>query len=225
MSVNSVNNTSNVNNTQNNVTSKKELGKDDFLKMMIAQLKNQDPLNPMDSSQYSAQLAQFSTLEQITNLNQSMKEFLNTNLMASQAINNALSANLIGKEVKIDNQIFEYNGQDKISFGYKLTTSTNKVNISIYDQNGNLVKSFENINSNAGENHFEWDFKNSNGLNVPQGSYRIVIDAKNIAGEKLDTKIYQFGKVNSIKFSQDGAKLVINGIEYNLSDVIEISNG
>lgn len=225
MNLNNINNVANTQNSTTTAKSKNTLGKDDFLKMLLAQLKNQDPLNPMDSAQYSAQLAQFSTLEQVTNLNQNMKDFLNTNLLTSQAINNALSANLIGKDVKIDNQTFEYNGQDKITFGYNLGQSTNKVNIKIYDANGNLVKQFENINSNAGDNTFEWNFENSNGLKVQKGSYRVEIEAKSMAGEKLNVKLYQFGKVASIKFTSEGPKLVINGLEYNLSDVMEISMG
>ncbi len=224
MNINSVNSAGSYQSNSSN-KSKDVLGKDDFLKMLLAQLKNQDPLNPMDSAQYSAQLAQFSTLEQITNLNQNMKDFLNTNLLTSQAINNALSANLIGKDVKIDNKIFEYNGQEKITFGYNLAQSTNNVNIKIYDANGNLVKQFENVNSNAGDNTLEWNFENENGIKVSKGSYRIEIEAKSMAGDKLSPILYQFGKVTSIKFTSEGPKLVINGIEYNLSDVMEISMG
>ncbi len=224
MNINSINSAGSYQSNSSN-KSKDVLGKDDFLKMLLAQLKNQDPLNPMDSAQYSAQLAQFSTLEQITNLNQNMKDFLNTNLLTSQAINNALSANLIGKDVKIDNKIFEYNGQEKITFGYNLAQSTNKVNIKIYDANGNLVKQFENVNSNAGDNTLEWNFENENGIKVPKGSYRVEIEAKSMAGDKLAPVLYQFGKVAAIKFTSEGPKLVINGIEYNLSDVMEISMG
>ena len=78
-----------------NTASKNTVTKDEFLKLFVTQLKNQDPLNPMDSAGFTAQLAQFSSLEQLTNLNDGMKSLL----LSQNSLQNALSANLIGKQV------------------------------------------------------------------------------------------------------------------------------
>jgi len=78
----------------------KTVGKDEFLKLFVTQLKNQDPLNPMDSAGFTAQLAQFSSLEQLTNLNDGMKSLL----LSQNSLQNALSANLIGKQVGFQGQ-------------------------------------------------------------------------------------------------------------------------
>ena len=88
------------------------LGKDDFLKLMIAQLKNQDPLNPMNGTEYAAQLAQFTSLEQLTNLNANVSKSIDTNYVLTQSINNTLAATLIGKEVKINGNTIQNNGQE-----------------------------------------------------------------------------------------------------------------
>ena len=103
-------------------TGKSSLGKDDFMKLMISQLQNQDPLNPMDGTAFSAQLAQFSSLEQLTNLNTYMKQSLDANATLTQSINNTLITGLIGKGVKLSGGDLKVNGQDSITLGYNLPT-------------------------------------------------------------------------------------------------------
>ena len=76
------------------------LGKDDFLKLLIVQLRNQDPLNPTEGTEFAAQLAQFSSVEQLTNINSTLTESLATNKLLTQSIGNSLATTMIGKTVK-----------------------------------------------------------------------------------------------------------------------------
>lgn len=222
----SVDSIKNANSTSNSATSSKSttLGKDDFLKMMLAQLKNQDPLNPMDGSQYSAQLAQFSSLEQLTNLNTNLTSFINTNLSTAQSITNTMSTNLIGKDVRIDTNKFTYNGQSTIKLGYNVPQATSNVTISIYDSNGKLVKTYDKVTSAQGDNSINWDFKAGSGYSVSKGDYTYTVTAKSSGGSEITATPFQSGAVSSVKFTTDGAKLVINGIEYDFANVSQIAN-
>lgn len=124
---------------------KNALGKDDFLKMLIAQLKNQDPLNPLEGTEFAAQLAEFSSLEQLSNLNSYTKQSIDSNYLLTQSINNTLVATLIGKEVKIESAEINVNGQEKITLGYELATPASSVTIKIMDENGRVVKNIDSL--------------------------------------------------------------------------------
>ena len=125
-------------------TSKSALGKDDFLKLMLMQLKYQDPMSPMDSSQYSAQLAQFSSLEQLSNMNSLLEMSVNANFQLTQAVSNTMTAALIGKEVKLTGNEITYNGQESTGLGYNLSGEANSVEIKIYNETGTLIRTIKN---------------------------------------------------------------------------------
>jgi len=95
MNVTALNNATAASSSAPQAASQKKVSKDDFLKLFVTQLKFQDPLNPMDSTGFTTQLAQFSSLEQLTNLNDGMKSLL----LSQNSLQNAFSANLIGKQV------------------------------------------------------------------------------------------------------------------------------
>ena len=115
---------------------KSSLGKDDFMKLMISQLKNQDPLNPMDGTEFSAQLAQFSSLEQLSNLNSYMKQSIDANAVLTQSINNTLITGLIGKDVKINGGDLQLRGQESIVLGYNMPVEAKTAQIKIYNGSG-----------------------------------------------------------------------------------------
>lgn len=199
------------------------LGKNDFMKLLIAQMQNQDPLNPADSSQYAAQLAQFSSLEQLQNLNDSMTQSINANITLTQSINNTLASNLIGKDVKLSTTTIQNSGQGTIQLGYNLPATGKSATISIYDQNNNLVKTLDNLPVGQGDHQLSWDFTDNNGNNVQQGNYTYKIDATDNVGKSMTTaSAYISGTVDSIKFTSSGTMLVVGNTEYQLSDISEI---
>ncbi|MCX6151030.1 MAG: flagellar hook capping protein [Ignavibacteriales bacterium] len=208
----------------NQGTGKSVLGKDDFMKLMIQQLKFQDPLNPMDSSQYSAQLAQFSSLEQLTNINDSLTKSIDANFQLTQSINNTLSSALIGKSVKLGGGDLNYTGQDKVNMGYSLAEGADNVDVKIYDENGNVVKTFLNSANGTGEHKLSWDFTDNDGNKVAVGKYTFKVEAKDLNGETVTAEIYKLGVIDAIKFSESGTKLMVDNLEYYLSDVSEIQN-
>lgn len=201
---------------------KSVLGKDDFMKLMIEQLKNQDPLNPTESQEFAAQLAQFSSLEQLSNLNSYMKESIDANYLLTQSINNTLTANLIGKDVKFEGNKLTNTGKNIANFGYTLPANAEEVTVNIYNSAGQLVKTMENQPSTQGDHKLSWDFTDNNGEKLPDGDYKVEVVAETEDETTMSASIFQYGSISGIRFTEDGTKILIDGIEYLLSDILEI---
>jgi flagellar basal-body rod modification protein FlgD len=208
----------------NSLTNGTEMGKEDFLKLMLAQLRNQDPLSPMEGTEFASQLAQFTSLEQLMNLNDSMDTSINANFMLSQSINNTLAATLIGKEVKLNGNSFQNNGQDNTTLGYNLSTSASSVTVKIYNESGVLVKTIENAPKNSGDNKLIWDFTDNEGNSVSEGKYTFKVEPKDAESNLMSYSTYVLGKIDGVKFTENGTMLVVNGAQYSLSDIMEIYN-
>lgn len=203
---------------------KSELGKDDFLKLMITQLKNQDPTEPLDSSAYASQLAQFSSLEQLTNINTSLNTSLDANYLLTQSINNTMSASWIGKDAKLSGNVLNNNGQEKISLGYNLPAEASDVTIKIYNKSGALVKTIENCEKNAGDHKLSWDFYDNNGVKLAKGDYTFSVEAKTTDGKSMTVESYRIGTIDSVKYTSSGTVLMIGNVGYSLSEIAEILN-
>ncbi len=205
-------------------TSKSSLGKDDFMKLMISQLKNQDPLNPMDGTAFSAQLAQFSSLEQLTNLNTYMKQSLDANATLTQSINNTLITGLIGKDVKLSGGDIKVNGQASITLGYNLPAEAKSAQIKIYNESGGLVKTIDGISTSAGSNKLSWDLSDDNGNKLPNGKYKFEVDAVNLNGDSMTLDIFKIGTIDGVRFTDQGTVLLVGGAQYSLVDIAEVLN-
>lgn len=156
------------------------MGKQDFLSLLVAQLQNQDPLNPDDPTEFTAQLAQFSSLEQLFNLNDSMN-----NLVQSNANSDRLSTlNTIGKEVVYEGSAFKYNGEP-VSLGYKLDGDATQVKLSLQHQ-GVTIATLDGSELGEGPHYLNWDGKTASGQAAPIGDYKIVINAKATEGESVE---------------------------------------
>ena len=216
-----------VNNNSSNYTSstqKGAMGKDDFLQLMITQLKYQDPLNPMDGTEYASQLAQFTSLEQLTNLNASVKQSIDANYVLTQSINNTLSANLIGKEVKIGSQQIVNNGNNTANIGYDLLSDAKSVTITIKDQYGNIVRTINEKNISKGSAKLEYDFTDNNGEKLINGVYSVEIEATDFNDQPLAVNSYITGLINGVRFSEYGTSMIVNSVEYSVADILEILN-
>jgi len=207
-----------------NGTGKSKLEKNDFLKLMMEQLKHQDPLDPMKSNEYSAQLAQFSSLELLQNMNKSLKQSLNANYALAAAVNNTMSTNLIGKEVKLRGDEIQNYGQEKQSLVYKLAANAKYAKIEIRDENKNLIKVINLKDIQAGTYKVNWDFKDKNGEKVPHGSYKMKLLSKGLNSKEITTELYQIGTVDALRFTDKGSMIVIGKRQFALKDVYEIVN-
>ncbi len=196
----------------------KTLGKDDFLRLLTAQLKAQDPLNPMDSTGFTAQLAQFSSLEQLTNINTRLQ-----NMAASQtSLQNTMAADLIGKKVRVAGNTVTLNGQ--ASMNYSLSGNASKVTMSIFDANGALVKAANLGQQASGNNSYQWDGKDKNGNQLPTGGqYTFTVDAVDSSGQAVTATPLTAGTITSVAFDNNVTYLSIDGnTRVRLGDIQEI---
>lgn len=208
--------------SQNQGINDKVLGKNDFLKMLVAQLHYQDPLNPTESTDFSAQLAQFSSVEQLENISGNLESFIDANFLLTTSVNNTMAANIIGKNVKAAGNMVYYNGQDPVNIPFKLSQDAASVEIKIYDANGNLVQTLNGENMSSGDQFLAWDGMDSNGINVSSGNYTIEVNALDSEGNAVISQTYISGEVTGIKYTDQGAMLLLGNLEISFSDVWEI---
>ncbi len=196
------------------------LGENDFLKLLTAQMQAQDPLNPMDSANFAAQLAQFSSVEQLTNINAQL-----TNLTSSQAsMQNTMATDLIGKRVTVSGNTATLNGQAVMP--YTLSGDAATVNVAIYDATGALVKTAALGQEAAGANSYTWDGKDQNGNTLPAGKYTFAVTAVDASAQAVTATPLASGIVTGISFNNNVTSLTLdNGTQVQLGDVHAIAGG
>lgn len=208
---------------------KSVLGKDDFLKLLVQQLRYQDPMNPMKGAEFASQLAEFSSVEQLHNISNALVESINANFILTQAINNGLAAGFVGKDVRASGNTFNLsndgNQQSRVRLGYSLASAASTVEIKIKNEQGEVVRTIRGAGSAKGDNTFEWDGRDDNGVMLPEGKYSFAVEAKDGNNNAVGSSPFVFGKVSAVRFTAEGTKFVINGQEIFLGDILEILNG
>jgi len=188
-------------------------GKDDFLKMMVAQLQNQDPLNPLDGTDFTAQLAQFSSLEQLTNTNAQLE----TLALYQSSLNNAQSVSFIGKEITAKGNIIKVDGTST-DLTYNLSEGAQKVVVSIYDEGGNFVDTLELGSQQEGENSVTWDSSA-----VAAGDYTFDVSASDADGNVVSAYTMITGKVTGVSFEEGSPILSVNGQDIPFGNIISVN--
>jgi len=192
----------------------KTLGKEDFLKMLLAQMKNQDPLNPQDGTAFAAQLAQFSSLEQLTNLNAEIQNqsLSMTTLAHTQAVG------LIGKTVNVtDGNSLVAAGQP-LDISYTLAEDAKNVQVTVFDQEGKLVKTIEGTDQEAGQNRVTWNMDADT-----TGNYTFQVSARDINGNDITVNPMSQGTVEAVRFKDNKIYVLVNGQELLFSNVTTVS--
>jgi flagellar basal-body rod modification protein FlgD len=180
---------------------------DRFLKLLVTQLKNQDPLNPMDNAQLTTQLAQINTASGIQQLNTTMQN-LSTSLLSAQSTQ---SASLIGRTVLAEGSPHKLADGKTVTGGVQLPEAAERVRVNILGPAGNLVRHFELGAQKAGLTGFEWDGRNDAGLALPAGNYTFNVTATSGAQNVAGTAVVA-GAVTSITLGSGGSRLNVDGI-------------
>ncbi|WP_349780473.1 flagellar hook capping FlgD N-terminal domain-containing protein [Xanthomonas sp. WHRI 7065] len=202
-------------------TKKKEesLGQADFLKLMTEQLQHQDPLKPMENSAFLGQLAQFSTVQGIGDLNNKVSSF-----SAAQSSDQVLKgASLVGHNVLVPSAQLAIDATNSAK-GVVAATSAGTVNFEITDANGAFVKQLSVPASAAGEVSFAWDGTDANGNRMAAGKYGVTATQTDTAGSKSKLSTYVDAPVDSVTIGSDGLYLNLTGLGTSpLANVLRVS--
>ncbi len=142
------------------------MAQNDFLKLLISQLSHQDPLNPTDSSEFVAQLAQFSGLEQMV----SMNDKLNTLAMAEAASNSMSTASLLGRQITVASKDVDLASEGDATLSFDFGQNASKVEVTISDQDGHVLRVIELGACDSGMSSVTWDGCDTDGNRLPEGS-------------------------------------------------------
>ncbi|MEK7773025.1 MAG: flagellar hook capping FlgD N-terminal domain-containing protein [Deltaproteobacteria bacterium] len=214
--VTSLLNASSASSTSSTSSTSDTLGKDDFLTLLVTQLENQDPLEPMDNTEFVAQLAQFSSLEGITNLNTTMSG-MSGSLTSMQ---NYSTASLIGKYVKTEGGDIYFTGS-QANFGYTIDAGASSVTVSILDSSGATVSQMDLGAQNSGSYDLAWDGTDSSGNTLQNGTYTFSVDAKDSTGQSITASTYTIDGVLGVTFDSTGAASLAVGDRTVTMDEVE----
>jgi flagellar basal-body rod modification protein FlgD len=198
-------------------TGPRPLGQDDFLKLLITQLKNQDPLKPTDNTEFVSQLAQFSQLEQSAKQAQLLQQSLDAQTASLQFT----LLPMIGRTVTIGQPLVQL-GDEPAAFGYTLDKNARKVLVSIQDHQGQVVRSLEYRDLLAGVHAAEWDGRDQDGIMMPKGLYQYLISALDADGKTMPVEGRASLTVSGVRMEEGRAKLLVGDLAIAPSAIVEL---
>jgi len=197
------------------------MDKDAFFKLMLAQLKNQDPMNPLKNHEMAAQLAQFSSLEQMQNMNSTLTKMEGKNSQPE----NFQALNLIGKTVAGDaSRVVRTQFDKSHDFNFTLPMTASEANVKLLSAKGEVVREFKMTNLPAGPNKVSWNGMNEAGDKQPPGEYLFQVEAKSTNGQKLQVNTEFHGEVSGLSFSAEGPVLQVGTQTIKMKDVRQITD-
>jgi flagellar basal-body rod modification protein FlgD len=195
------------------------LGKDAFLNLLTKQLQFQDPLKPMDSTEFVAQLAQFRALESAMETNKTLSDLV----QGTAAMNNLGAANLLGRKVEVfGGKLSHISGQSE-NVAYQLDGDASEVVIQVVDQNKNIVKMLgDSAPQKKGMHQVLWDGTDKAGNKVPSGIYTYVSVAKYDDGKLTPVKVSAEGEVSGVSYGEGGPFVTVNGVSIPIKDIVKV---
>ncbi|MEZ4440224.1 MAG: FlgD immunoglobulin-like domain containing protein [Polyangiaceae bacterium] len=195
--------------------------KEAFLQLLVAQLKNQDPLSPVDGTEWVAQLATFSEVEQ------SLAQTEQLNLLSVQltgiASNEAIG--LIGKSVTVRGDTIAFDGKDATGFNVNLSEAAEEVTVTIRDEHGQAVRTIELGSKPGGTLEVPWDGTDDNGNPVPAGQYKVEVAARDESGSPVTVSQDVTGEVVGVSFEKGYPEVELDtGAKAPISDLIRVDS-
>lgn len=198
---------------QDQRTKKEELGQTDFLELMVAQMSNQNPLEPQENGEFLTQMAQFGTVDGIKELQNSFGE-LATSLHSNQALQ---ASALVGRTVLVPSNTNTLTEGGTVKGQAEVPNGATNLTVSVYTGSGELVKQMNLGDHGTGEVDFNWDGTNNEGSVMPAGQYKFVAEGL-VAGNATSFTINMAANVDSVSLGQNGS-----GMKLNIAGIGEVS--
>ena len=189
---------------------------DTFLSLLTTQLKNQDPLSPMDSTQFTQQLVQMTGVEQ-----QLLTNDLLTKLVSNTGTGVSTAVSLIGKDVRADTDVAALKG-GKAEWSYDLARDASDVKLEIVDSKGRTVRTIAGTDNKAGEHKLTWDGKATGGGDLDDGVYTLKVTATDSQGSVITSSTHMDGKVTGVEQTDGATFLTINGAKVPWDKLVSI---
>ena len=194
-----------------------EMGRDAFMTLLVNQLSNQNPLEPMKDQEFVAQLATFSSLEQLESMNETMQ----ASLLMNTSVNNTLATTLIGKKVLAEGNIVTLPESGDAEFRLELAAEADVV-VLVRDAEGTLVRRIELDGSPAGDQTLKWNGENDGGNRVDAGQYELEILATDSAGLPVTHSLKVPARVSGVQFIDGVGYLMVGDKTLPMASVVEI---
>lgn len=194
------------------------LGKNEFLKLLTAQLQQQDPTQPMDSTAFVAQLAQFSSLEQMNNVNDTLTKMLTSQSTSLQTT----AASMVGKTAVFNTDEVSLTQGKPATITATLSQAATDTNLVIKDKDGNTVRVMALGPMQSGLNTIKWDGLDNNGKALPTDTYTTQVNAKDIGGNPVSLTQNGSARITGIVFDNGTPKFLAGGSTLQLSDISEL---
>jgi len=203
-----------------------QMGKQDFLKLLTVQLQNQDPLNPMDQKKFAADLAQFSQLEQLANMNKTLEDQSSLNPIQSKF----LASSFLGKTITTKGTSVVYDGQSsQVNLPFSLASEAKNVVIRVLDEKGQMVAQIDKENLSAGNHQILWNGDSTDGQKAGKGTYTFEVRAWDESMKQFMGETKSSGEVKAVSFEQgnptftlaDGRTVFLRDVEQFTMDKLK----
>jgi len=189
----------------------------DFMNLLVAQIQNQDPLSPMSNAEFTSQITQFSTLEQIVGLGAKMDE----QVLMSQAINNTAMLSLIGRDVTVaGDDVTVSDGE--VSVNMLNSAATGTATVEVLDSAGAVVRSYQE-DVQAGLNTIQWDGKLADESQAADGEYTLRVKVQDREGKEVISAVLMTAAVEGLRFENNAAIVTVNGEDFSVADIFKVS--
>jgi flagellar basal-body rod modification protein FlgD len=195
-----------------------QMGRDEFLKLLMAQLEHQDPMSPMENHEFVAQLATFSGLEQQMLANTRLQELQ----LAQLSTSNAQLAGFIGKEITAGGEQISIEGETVGPIGIHLDAPADSVTITVKDSNGKIVYTGERTTLGAGQHQITWPGTDESGNPLPDGVYNVEVKATGAGGTPVNASAVIAGVVTGVTFENGYPELLVGDLRVQPAQILSI---
>lgn len=209
-----------MNASTSNTAPNNELSRDAFLKLLVAQLKNQDPLKPTDSKEMITQLSQLTSVDHLQQISARMQSLE----VATMALSNGQASEFIGRRVSADTSSMSLSDSQVATGSFNLAARADAVTVTIRNAAGETIRTIEAGAMFPGQRSVEWDGRDAGGNRMSAGRYQMTVNARTSEGAPVVADTTITGAVSSVSYENGYPELIVGNARVLLGDVTSIAS-